>query len=113
MNKQKMKSEVDWLGAIAVGDARDRRNRDDAMHIAINLAQELDERPKMPAFFKKWTDGHYGDICAQLYFLAKVAYSGAYLDDEEVVLKNWINRDPWCYQICVDAIVNGFEVEDE
>lgn len=27
MNKQKMKSQVDWLGAIAVRDARDRRNR--------------------------------------------------------------------------------------
>ena len=75
MNKQKMKSQVDWLGAIAVRDARDRRNRDNAMHIAINLAQELDERPVMPAFFKKWTDSHYGDICAQLYFLSKVAYA--------------------------------------
>lgn len=117
MNKQTMKSQIDWLGAIAVRDARDEKSRNDAMKISIQLSQELDEmdeKPIMPQFFKLWADKNYGDICAQLYLLAKVAFSGALSDDNEAILRNWINRDPWRYQICVNAIVNGYEVyEDE
>ncbi|GEO58684.1 hypothetical protein [Companilactobacillus bobalius] len=114
MNKTTMRSQIDFLGSIAVRSAKTPKEWHEAIQLSIQLAEELDvmdKKPKMPQFFKLWTDKNYGDICAQLYLLAKVAFSGALSDDNEATLREWINRDPWRYQICVDAIVNGFEVE--
>lgn len=119
MNKDKVMNQLMDIRELTGGaDSPKADLKKDLMairNISSNSIEELNSKPIMPPAFDEWKKQYLNNRCELLYWIAELE-SGGEESKQDNDLSDWLFENGiddtffHRYQMCVEAIFNGYEV---